>query len=86
VAHQPLLAYADRDRIIPPEVQPLKLTLSGACTVTFDGRVAASWAMDGPKLTITPHTDFPRAKVAEEALRTARFCAPEAAKHEVNWS
>ena len=27
---QPLLAYADRDRIIPPEVQPLKLTLSGA--------------------------------------------------------
>jgi hypothetical protein len=63
---QPLLAYADRDRIIP-----------------FNGRVAASWAMDGPKLTISPHTDFPRAAVTEEALRTARFCAPEAAKHEV---
>ena len=47
---QPLLAYADRDRIIPPEVQPLKLTLSGDCTVTVDGRVAASWRIDGPKL------------------------------------
>ncbi len=40
---QPLLAYADRDRIIPPEVRPLKLTLSGDPTVTVDGRVAASW-------------------------------------------
>jgi hypothetical protein len=83
---QPLLAYADRDRVIPPEVQPLKLTLSGDCTLTFKGRVAASWAMHGPKLTITPHTDFPRKAVTEEALRTARFCAPEAAKHEVDWS
>jgi hypothetical protein len=83
---QPLLAYADRDRIIPPEVQPLKLTLSGDCTLTFNGRVAASWAMDGPKLTIRPHTDFPRSAVTEEAFRTARFCAPGAAKHEVEWS
>ncbi len=32
----------DRHRIIPPEVQPLKLTLSGDATVTVDGRVAAS--------------------------------------------
>jgi hypothetical protein len=83
---QPLLAYADRDRIIPPDVQPLKLTLSGDCTVTVNGRVAASWAMDGPKLEITPHTDFPRAEVAEEALRTARFCAPDATEHEVAWT
>ena len=44
--------------------------------MTVDGRVAASWAMDGPKLTITPHTDFRRDAVDEEALRTARFCAP----------
>ena len=82
---QPLLAYADRDRIIPPEVQPLKLTLSGDCTVTYDGRVAASWTVDGPKLTITPHTDFPRAAVEEEALRTARFCAPDATGHTIEW-
>ena len=83
---QPLLAYAARDRIIPPELLPLKLTLSGDCTVTVDGRVAASWTMEGPKLTITPHTDFPRAAVQEEALRTARFCAPDDTKHEVAWA
>jgi hypothetical protein len=83
---QPLLAYADRDRIIPPGIQPLKLTLSGDSTVTVNGRVAASWAMDGPQLTITPHVDFARPAVAEEALRTARFCAPDAAKHAVKWA
>ena len=43
---QPLLAYAERERIIPPEVQPLKLTLSGDQTVTVDGRVAASWQLE----------------------------------------
>jgi hypothetical protein len=83
---QPLLAYADRDRIIPPEIQPLQLTLSGDPTVTVDGRVAASWALDGARLTITPHTDLSRAArgaIREEALRTARFCAPEHARHEV---
>jgi hypothetical protein len=80
---QPLLAYADRERIIPAEIAPLKLTLSGDCTVTVDGRVAASWTLDGPKIVITPHTDFARDAVKEEALRTARFCAPEQTKHEV---
>ncbi len=40
---QPLLAYADRERIIPASIQPLKLTLSGDQTVLVDGRVAASW-------------------------------------------
>jgi hypothetical protein len=75
---QPLLAYADRERIIPAEILPLKLTLSGDCTVTVDGRVAASWRMDGPKLLIQPHTDFDHAAVREEALRTAAFCAPGA--------
>ena len=43
---QPLLAYDDRDRIIPPELRPLKLTLSGDQTVTVDGRVAASWKLE----------------------------------------
>ena len=52
--------------------------------MTVDGRVAASWRMDGPKLVIKPHTDFDHAAVTEEALRTARFCAPgEALKPEV---
>lgn len=83
---QALLAHADRDRIIPPEAQPLKLTLAGDQTVTVNGLVAASWKMDGRRLMITPHTDIPRsarAGIREEALRTARFCAPEADRHEV---
>jgi hypothetical protein len=82
---QPLLAYADRDRIIPPELQPLQLTLSGAPTVTVDGRVAASWSLTHDYGTavvdITPHTDIPRAAHAElraEAERIARFAHPGA--------
>ena len=82
---QPLLAYADRERIIPLEVQPLKLTLSGDATVTVDGRVAASWRLqregDAVKLTITPHVEIRRSaggEIRAEAERTARFCEPDA--------
>jgi hypothetical protein len=87
---QALLAYADRERIIPPAVAPLKLTLSGDQTVTVDGRVAASWSLDrgsrALKLTVTPHVEIDRAaraEIREEALRTARFCAPDATGHAV---
>jgi hypothetical protein len=83
---QPLLAYAQRDRIIPPELQPLKLTLSGDPTVTVDGRVAASWSIEGGRITIAPHMAISRAarkQIREEAQRTARFCAPEATRYEV---
>jgi Winged helix DNA-binding domain len=82
---QPLLAYADRDRIIPPEIQPLQLTLSGDQTVTVDGRVAASWQLeragDAVQVAVTPHVDVrrsARAEIRDEARRTARFCEPEA--------
>jgi hypothetical protein len=87
---QALLAYADRERIIPLELQPLKLTLSGDQTVTVDGRVAASWSVKRgskvAKLTIEPHADIPRfahAEVRAEAERIARFCAPDAEAVEV---
>jgi hypothetical protein len=87
---QPLLAYTDRDRILPPEVQALKLTLSGDPTVTVDGRVAASWRVeredDAVRLTITPHVDIRRSAHAEiraEAERTARFCEPGVRSYEV---
>jgi hypothetical protein len=73
---QPLLAYADRDRIIPPELLPLKLTLSGDPTVTVDGRVAASWSLSSDTIEITPHTDIPRAAwagIRAEAERLAAF-------------
>jgi hypothetical protein len=83
---QPLLAYADRERIIPPELKALGLTLSGDPTVTVDGRVAASWSYEEGTLSIAPHVELPRAArkaIREEALRTARFCEPDARSHEV---
>jgi winged helix DNA-binding protein len=82
---QALLAYADRDRIIPPEVLPLKLTLSGDPTVTVDGRVAASWAIerdgDAVRVTVTPHVEISaqaREEIRAEAERIARFGEPDA--------
>jgi DNA glycosylase AlkZ-like len=78
---QPLLAYADRERIMAPEIQALRLTLSGDPTVTVDGRVAASWAIRDDVLELTPHVELSRAQrmaIREEALRTARFCGATA--------
>lgn len=87
---QALLAYADRERIIPPAVAPLKLTLSGDATVTVDGRVAASWrlqrARDAVTVAITPHVAIrrsARAEIRTEAIRTARFCEPAARDFDV---
>lgn len=87
---QALLAYADRERIIPPDLKPLRLTLSGDATVTVDGRVAASWGIErgGTRvcLRVTPHTKIRRSTLAEiraEGLRTARFCRPGARGYEV---
>lgn len=90
---QALLAYADRERIIPLAVQPLKLTLSGDQTVTVDGRVAASWRLErgrkAVKVSIEPHVDIrrsARAQIRSEARRAALFCAPEATACEVHVS
>ena len=87
---QALLAYADRERIIPLDVQPLKLTLAGDQTVTVDGRVAASWKLERSakviRVAITPHVEIRRSAHAEiraEAQRTAQFCVPEAPRVEV---
>jgi hypothetical protein len=88
---QPLLAYADRDRIIPPQLQPLRLTLSGDQTVTVDGRVAASWALerkrDAVQVTVTPHVELrrsARSEIRAEARDTARFCEPDARSFDVS--
>jgi hypothetical protein len=87
---QVLLAYQNRERIIPPEVAPLKLTLSGSPTVTVDGRVAASWSYeregDDVKVTIERHVEIARsahAAIREEAERTARICEPDARRIEI---
>jgi Winged helix DNA-binding domain len=82
---QALLAYADRERIIPLELQPLKLTLSGDQTITVDGRVAASWLLKrsthAVEVQIAPHREIRRsahAQIRAEAKVTARFCVPDA--------
>jgi hypothetical protein len=87
---QVLLAYDDRDRIIPPELGPLRLTLSGDQTVTVDGRVAASWKLERAsrrvKVVIRPHLEIRKsaqASIRAEAKRTARFAEPEAETVEV---
>jgi hypothetical protein len=87
---QPLLAYADRERIMPPEVKPLNLTLSGDQTVTVDGRVAASWQLERGsrvvRVVVTPHVALrrgARGEIRTEAERTARFCEPDAGRVEV---
>jgi hypothetical protein len=80
---QVLLAYDDRERIIPAELAPLKLTLSGDQTVTIDGRVAASWTLERStrrvKVEIEPHVAIRKsahAAIRAEAKRTARFVEP----------
>ena len=87
---QVVLAYADRDRIIPPELASLKLGLSGDQTMTVDGRVAASWRLERAtrrvKFVVEPHLDIRRsahAQIRAEAKRTARFAEPDAESVEV---
>jgi hypothetical protein len=87
---QVLLAYADRERIIPAELGPLRLTLSGDQTVTVDGRVAASWKLERAtrrvKVVIEPHVAIRKsahAQIRAEAKRTARFVEPDAETVEV---
>jgi len=87
---QVLLAYADRERIIPAELAPLKLTLSGDQTVTVDGRVAASWKLERAtrrvKAVIEPHVEIRKsahAQIRAEARRVARFAEPDAETVEV---
>jgi hypothetical protein len=87
---QVLLAYADRERIIPAELAPLKLTLSGDQTVTVDGRVAASWKLERAtrrvKAVIEPHVEIRKsahAQIRAEAKRIARFAEPDAETVEV---
>ena len=87
---QTLLAHHDRERIMPPDVVDLGLTLSGDQTVTVDGRVAASWWLrrspSVAKVDVVPHVTLRRADAAAiraEAKATARWMEPEARKVEV---
>ena len=87
---QALLAHHDRERIIPPELLDLGLTLSGDQTVTVDGRVAASWwlrrSASTASIEVVPHVTLrraDRAAIRAEAKETARWMEPEARRVEV---
>jgi hypothetical protein len=87
---QALLAYADRERVMTPEVQALKLTIRGDQTVLVRGRVAASWTMaredSFARVEVTSHVDLrraDRAAIREEARLMARVCEPDATRVEV---
>lgn len=90
---QALLAFADRDRILPPELLPLNLGLAGAQTVTVGGRIAASWTMRVDRrrvlVRVQPHVDLSRSAVNEitvEGRRTGLALAPEAETAEVTFA
>ncbi len=83
---QIMLAHADRDRIVPPELKPLQLGIAGDQTVTVDGRIVASWRWrrerDRVVVEITPHIDVSRTareRVRAEGRRVGRWLEPDAA-------
>ncbi len=83
---QALLAYADRERIIPPELHPLAATVSGEPTFTVDGRVAGTWNVREGVLAVMPLVELSgaqQAAVKEEARRIARFCEPGTRAQEI---
>jgi hypothetical protein len=69
-----VLAYDDRTRIIDDEHRGLSVT--GARFVLVDGRVAATWTVEGASVRVTelaPLGREDRDAVAEEAARLATF-------------
>ncbi|GAB3438976.1 winged helix DNA-binding domain-containing protein [Actinophytocola sediminis] len=81
----PLLAYADRTRMMTDEVRARVCVGSGvAATVLVDGTVAATWSIDDDdrtaRLTVTPFRRLSTvdiAEVEEEGARLLAFAAPE---------
>lgn len=87
---QALLAHADRERVIPPELLPLRLGLSGAQTVIVDGQVAGTWLLErGPRrvqvgvVLYRAVSRAARAEIRAEAERPARLSVPDADRVEV---
>ncbi|MCK2217827.1 winged helix DNA-binding domain-containing protein [Actinomadura sp. ATCC 31491] len=71
-----ILGYHDRGRIIPDEHRGLSVT--GARMVLVDGRVAATWHVDGGAVVVTPLRELSRgerAGVAEEGEALAALLA-----------
>ena len=83
---QALLAYDDRRRIFPADVDAAAITLSGAQVVLVDGQVAATWSCrvrdQRAELDVQLLRDVPRDRLNElrqEAARTALAHLPNPA-------
>jgi mitochondrial fission protein ELM1 len=69
-----ILGYHDRSRIIDDAHRPL--SVAGARVVLVDGRVAATWTVEGDTVHVTPLRRFSRADrtaVADEGRAMASF-------------
>jgi hypothetical protein len=90
-----LIAYHQRERILPPRYKDAVIRKNGDFLPTFlvDGLVAGLWsieeAKDGATLNLDPFHRVPRAArttLEEEAGRLARYAVPDANRHRVLWA
>ncbi len=73
-----LLAYDERDRVLPDEYRKVVIDKRGdvAQTILVDGRVAGIWRVDGRRVHLEPFVPLPRSvrgEVAAEAARVEAF-------------
>ncbi len=87
-----VLAHADRTRLIADEHRPKVVTKNLRVRATFlvEGVVAGAWKIERKKTTATitlepfgPLAKSARSALSEEGVALARFCEPDATKHEV---
>jgi hypothetical protein len=91
-----LIAYADRDRLLPTAHRAAVIKNNGDILPTFlvDGFVAGLWSVEAGKKTgavirLEPFGTVARpqrAALEEEADRLVRFIEPEAGRYEVAWA
>lgn len=89
-----VLAHADRTRVIDDAHRPKVVTKNLRVRATFliDGLVAGTWKLETKKstatLSIEPFgklTKTNRAELEEEGAALAKFCEPDATKHEIRF-
>lgn len=68
-----LLAYRERDRIIPPEYRPVVIRRNGNVlpTILVDGQVAGVWRLVGENVEISAFRKLPREAWKELAVESA---------------
>lgn len=89
-----LLSYADRSRMIAPEVvRGIERTQESLSTFTLDGFVAGTWGVQRERgratLTITPLATLPKADssaLANEGVRLLGFLAAEATDRDIRFA